>query len=187
MATAAKRLLTVDEFLSIAFSGDEGRRVELSNGAIRMMAGGSAAHARIQTRVLGALFAALRGTRCSPYGPDMGVRTHDLSLRYPDVSVFCGRDDPANDKLLEFDDPRLVVEILSPSTRDEDNGVKLREYQAMPSLDAILYVDPDTETIRLLTRTAGRGWNDADLPKGAAIVLAELGVTLTWDEIFGRR
>ena len=187
MATAAKRLLTVDEFLSLEFSGDEGRRVELSNGIIRMMAGGSAAHARIQSNVFGALFVALRGTGCSPYGPYMGVRTHDLSLRYPDASVFCGRDDPANDKLLEFDDPRLVVEILSPSTRDEDNGVKLREYQAMTSLDAILYVDPEAETIRLLTRTAGRGWNDDDPPKGAAVVLAELGVALTWDEIFGRR
>ena len=186
MATAAKRLLTVDEFLSLEFSGDEGRRVELSNGTIRMMAGGSAAHARIQTNVLGALFAALRGTGCSPYGPDMGIRTHDLSLRYPDVSVFCGRDDPVNDKLLEFDDPRLVVEVLSPSTRDEDNGVKLREYQAMPSLDAILYVDPDAETIRLLIRTAQRGWNDADLQRGEEVAFAALGVTLTWDEIFGR-
>ena len=186
MATAAKRLLSVEEFLEIEFSGDEGRRVELSNGVIRMMAGGSAAHARIQKNVFGSLYMALRGKGCSPYGPDMGVRTHDLSLRYPDVSVFCGRDDPAFDKLREFDDPRLVVEVLSPSTRTEDNDIKLREYQAMPSLEAILYVDPEAETVRLLTRMTLRGWSDMDIEKGQVAEFKTLGITLTWSDIFQR-
>ncbi len=186
MATAARRLLTVEEFLSLEFSGDEGRRVELSNGTIRMMAGGSVAHARVQQNISGALFVALRGGACSPYGPDMGVRTHDLSLRYPDVSVFCGRDAPEFDKLLECDDPKLVVEVLSPSTKREDVTIKLPEYQSIPSLDAILYVDPDDETIRLLTRTAPRGWSDVTLAKGEDVILPTLGVSLTRAEIFAR-
>jgi Uma2 family endonuclease len=186
MATAARRLLTVEEFLALEFSGDEGRRVELSNGTIRLMAGGSVAHARVQQNISGALFIALRGSFCRPYGPDMGVRTHDLSLRYPAVSVFCGRDKPEFDKLLECDDPKLVVEVLSPSTKREDVTIKLPEYQAITSLDAILYVDPDDETIRLVTRTAPRGWTDVTLSETEDVVLASLGVTLTRAEIFAR-
>ena len=105
MATNARRLLTVEEFLEIEFTGNEGHCLELDNGAIRLMAGGSAAHARVQTNILGNLFARLKGSGCSPYGSDMGVRTHDLSLRYPDVSVFCGRESPENDKLKHKFDP----------------------------------------------------------------------------------
>jgi Uma2 family endonuclease len=179
-------LLTVDEFLQLEFSGDEGRRVELDNGTIRMMAGGSAAHSRVQTNILVTLFERLRGSGCSPHGPDMGVRTHDLSLRYPDVSVFCGRDSEQNDKLLEFDDPRVVVEVLSPSTKDQDERVKLHEYCAITSLQAIIYVDPIAETIRLLTRTDSRGWSDETVAPGGDVTLAELSVTLTWAEIFAR-
>ena len=186
MATNARRLLTVEEFLEIEFTGNEGHCVELDNGTIRLMAGGSAAHARVQTNIIGTLFARLKGSGCSPYGSDMGIRTHDLSLRYPDVSVFCGREGPENDELKQFDDPKMVIEVLSPSTRREDETVKLYEYQAMASLDAILLVDPDTEAVRLLTRRDRGGWHDSDLEKGSNVVVAALGVTLTWTEIFAR-
>jgi Uma2 family endonuclease len=187
MATAARRLLTVEEFLALEFSGDEGRRIELSNGTIRLMAGGSIAHARVQQNISGLLFVALRESLCSPFGPDMGVRTHDLSLRYPDVSVFCGRDDPEFDKLLECNDPKLIVEVLSPSTKREDIGIKLPEYQSIASLDAILYVDPDAETIRLLTRTSSRGWSDENVEDGKDIILQALGVKLAWNDVFRRK
>ena len=186
MATNARRLLTVEEFLEIEFTGDEGHCLELDNGTIRLMAGGSAAHARIQANIFGTLFARLKGSGCRPYGSDLGVRTHDLSLRYPDVSVFCGRETPENDDLKQFDDPKMVVEVLSPSTRREDETSKLREYQAVASLEAILFVDPETEEIRLLTRRDGRGWKDKALDMESDVSIEALGISLTRAEIFAR-
>ena len=186
MATAARRLLTVEEFLELDIELEGVPRIELDNGVIWAMAGGSAAHSRVQRNVLSVLANKLRGTGCSPYGSDMGVRAHDLSLRYPDVSVFCGRDGPENDKLKQFDDPKLIVEILSPSTRRKDEDVKLPEYRAIRSLDAILYVDPDTEVVTLSTRTPGGGWRDVEIPKGEDVILPSLKVTLTRAEIFAR-
>ena len=186
MATAARRLLTVDEFLELEIELEGVPRVELDNGVIWAMAGGSAAHNRVQRNVLAALANRLRGTDCSPYGSDMGVRAHDLSLRYPDVSVFCGRDGPENDKLKQFDDPKLIVEILSPSTRRKDEDVKLPEYRAIPSLEAILYIDPDAEMVRLSTRTAGGGWRDFEIPTVEDVILSSLDIALTRAEIFAR-
>lgn len=186
MATNARRLLTVEEFLELEFSGDEGHCVELDNGTIRLMGGGSAAHARVQANILVNLFVQLKGSGCRPYGSDMGVRTHDLSLRYPDVSVFCGRGGPENDDLKQFDDPKMVVEVLSPSTRRDDEIVKLREYQAVASLEAILLVDPEAEEIRLLTRRDGRGWRDDTLAADNDVTVEALGITLTRAEIFAR-
>ncbi len=186
MATAARRLLTVEEFLELDIELEGVPRIELDNGTIWAMAGGSAAHNRVQRNVVSALANALRGSGCSPYGSDMGVRAHDLSLRYPDVSVFCGRDGPENDKLKQFDDPKLIVEILSPSTRRKDIDVKLPEYRAIQSLDAILYVDPDAETVILSTRTAGGGWRDVELTTNEDVALPSLDIILSRTEIFAR-
>jgi Uma2 family endonuclease len=186
MATAAKRLLSVEEFLELEFRFDEdvSPRIELDNGKILAMAGGSGLHSTIQGNIFGALMQRLKGSGCRPHGPDMGVRTHDLSLRYPDVSVFCGHQNPEDAKLRYYSDPKLVVEVLSPSTRRKDQGIKLTEYRAVPSLEAILYVDPDAQEIRLSTRTKLGGWQDHDLVKGEDVELGALNVTLGWQEIF---
>ena len=187
MATAASEpyRITVEQFLAIVWD-DPDAKAELDNGVIHMMAGGSAAHARIQGNVFATLFANLRGTGCRPYGSDMGIRTHDLALRYPDVSVFCGRDGPDNDRLQAFDDPKLVVEILSPSTKRRDIDRKLPEYRALPGLRHILYVDPEGEIVSLFTRTGPRAWNETEFSDGEQIDLTEFGLTLNWPDIFGR-
>lgn len=177
-------LLSVEEFLRIDFGPD--KKAELSNGVIRMMTGGTAAHNRVQGNVMAALHSALRGSGCSPYGSDMGVRMHDLSLRYPDVSVFCGREGPENDKLREFDDPEMVVEVLSPSTRREDLEVKLPEYKSVPTMQTILFIDPDAGTMRLLQRTGPAAWNDAELAAGSDVVLPQFGLTIAYDNLFAR-
>jgi Uma2 family endonuclease len=184
MATLAKRLIDVEEFLDIEFPTDT--RFELDNGVIKMMARGQAIHSRIQGNVLVALATKLRGTGCEPFGPNMGVKTSNLSLRYPDVSVFCGRGGPENDRLKAFDDPKLVVEVLSPSTRQDDIRIKLPEYRTMTSLDAILYVDPEEKTVHLETRDPTRGWVVTTAEPGGSTTLPLQEMVMTWEEIFGR-
>ena len=185
MATLAKHLVTVEEFLDMVFDTEE--RYELDNGVVRMMAGGLAIHARIQGNVFMALGQKLAGSGCAPFGPDMGVSTHRLSLRYPDVSVFCGREGPENDNLKAFDDPRLLVEVLSKGTRTRDVEVKLPEYRTIDALEAILYIDPDDESMHLETRDADRNWVVTTCNPKGAVTIAALALTLTWDDVFARR
>lgn len=189
MATAQPRLITVDEFLAIRWD-DSDMKAELDNGVIRimrMMAGGSVDHSRVQGNVFGALFNALRGSACRPHGSDMAVWIDELSLRYPDVSVFCGRDGTGDGSRRMLDDPKLVVEVLSPSTSEIDLGVKLDEYRSVASLAHILYIDPVAETVRALVRSQSEGWDDVDIASGGAVPLDALGVTLSWADIFSRR
>lgn len=190
MATAPSEpyRITVEQFLSIEWE-DSDTKAELDNGVIRiirMMAGGTADHSHVQGNVFASIFEKLRGSGCRPHGSDMAVLVDDYSVRYPDVSVFCGRNGPEYRKHKAFDDPKLVVEVLSPGTRDHDFDVKLPEYRAIPSLQAILYIDPEAETILLSTRSLGGGWRDVDIDAGEDVVLASLGITLTSAEIFAR-
>ncbi len=176
-------LLTARDFLEIDFGE---RKAELDNGVIRMMAGGSARHARVSGNIFLALANRLRGTGCTPYNSDMATRTHDLSVRYPDISVFCGRDSAEDDDRKAFDDPRVLVEVLSAGTARTDLRVKLYEYQALPSVDTILFVDIATERLRIVQRTGPHGWSDVTHDDPVDVALPALGIVLPHDEMFAR-
>ena len=176
-------LLTADDFLEIDF-GD--RRAELDNGVIRMMAGGTARHARVQGNIFAALAVMLRGSGCTPYNSDMATRTHDLSVRYPDVTVFCGRDGPEDDERKAFDDPRVVFEVTSASTSRTDLRIKLPEYKALPSVDTIIFVDLSTELLRVVQRTGPNDWAETGHDVPFDVPLPALGITLPHAEIFAR-
>lgn len=176
-------LLTAEEFLEIDFGE---RKAELDNGVIRMMAGGMARHARVQGNILVALSSRLRGTGCTPYNSDVAAQTHDRSIRYPDVAIYCGHDGAEDDESKAFDDPRIIFEVLSAGTARTDLRVKLEEYRAMDSVDTIVFVDIAAERVRIVQRTAAHGWNDVAHEKPQDVMLPSLDVTISHDEIFAR-
>jgi Uma2 family endonuclease len=175
-------LLTAREFLEIDFGE---LKAELDNGVIRMMAGGTARHARVQLNIQLALASRLRGTGCTPYGSDMATRTHDISIRYPDVTVFCGHDRADDDSAKAFDDPRIIFEVLSDGTARTDLRVKLVEYRALPSVETIVFVDITTEKLRVVQRTGPNSWSEVENSE-AAVPFPSFDFELPYEEIFAR-
>lgn len=176
-------LLTAEQFLAIDFGSDV--KAELDNGVIRMMAGGTAAHARVQGNVFAFLHQKLRGTGCRPYGSDMAVRTHGQSIRYPDVTVYCDEGKtPEDDKRKAFERPAVIVEILSAGTARTDLRVKLDEYKALPSVSTILFVDVTLERVRIVQRSAAGGWNDLPATEPVDVPLPAIDLILPHSEIF---
>ena len=97
---------------------------------ILMMAGASARHAAIAANFIAALMTRLRGGPCRPYGSDLAVRTAEVSVRCPDVGVNCSDDsldESGEANLLGV--PRVVFEVLSPSTASNDQITKSAEYR----------------------------------------------------------
>jgi Uma2 family endonuclease len=178
-------LLKAADFLEIDFGPD--RKAELDGGFIRMMAGGTRAHARVQANFMCELGNRLRGSGCRPYGSGMAIRIDDYSVRYPDVSVVCGDPaNPADDKRKAFDAPVVIIEILSPSTAAYDQDVKLKEYQSLAGVDTILFADPDSERCRIVQRIGPHGWRDERFDDPVDVALPALKITLTHSEIFAR-
>lgn len=184
MATATDDvLLTAEQFLEIDFGPD--KRAELDNGVIRMMTGGTRGHMRIGSNLMRFLGAALRGSGCRPYA-EAGVRTHAASVRYPDVMIVCGEDAEEDDALLTFDDPKVIFEILSPSTATRDRGIKLAEYRDVPTVDTIVLIDPVTKRITVAQRTTGEDWADHVLAADEPLKLPSVSLDLPQQEIFAR-
>ncbi|OQW41535.1 MAG: hypothetical protein A4S12_08100 [Proteobacteria bacterium SG_bin5] len=176
----ACRKMTVQEFLD-ADLGDA--KAELVDGVIFMMAGGSAQHAAIATNLIALLRTRLRGQGCRPYGSDLAVQTGDFSIRFPDVSVYCGTR-PRDPSAKLIGDPVVLFEILSPSTAALDQRDKLPEYRALEGVQTIVLIDPERQRCRLVERTGPEAWRDAWLPEGADLPIAALDVTLPHGEIF---
>lgn len=98
------------------------------------------------------------------------------------MGIDCGK--PAEDSLMA-DKPSLVVEVLSPTTGGFDLTMKLTEYQRLPSLDYIVFVDTESPTVHLYRRSEGDLWQD-DVIKGldAVVELGKLKISLPLREIY---
>ena len=175
------RLLTAEEFLRIDFGPD--MKAELDDGLIRMMGGGTREHAGVQANLLAFARTALRGSGCRPYGSDMAVRTHDRSVRYPDLTIDCNSPGDRPDDVV-LSDPRIIVEVLSPSTRRSDLSIKKDEYRAIPSIDTIAFIDVEEETLSIHQRI-DRGWTET-LFSAVDLALPSIGLTIPHAEIFAR-
>ncbi|HEX8443437.1 MAG TPA: Uma2 family endonuclease [Allosphingosinicella sp.] len=175
--------ITADEFLLMDF-GD--KKVELVDGVIRAMTGGKRAHFRIQRNLVRYLGQALRRSGCGVYA-EFGLRLSDATVRYPDVAVECGRpDDLEHDDDLVLQRPAVLFEVLSPSTKDRDQTTKLQLYAEIESVETIVFVDPDAETVRIVQRLGPTSWRNELFPQATDVFLPSLGVTIPKEEIFAR-
>jgi Uma2 family endonuclease len=177
--------MSIAEFF--AYRGEEGVRYELVDGVlVRAMTGASQRHDLVLVNILATLHAKLRGSLCRASTDDLAVVVPNGNVRRPDVSVSCGKLD---DRSQQLADPRMVVEVLSPSTRGIDLVRKLEEYKSVPGLSYILLVEPDVPHA-LLWRRGAAGWEleevqgldgGFDLPDiEASLAMAELNDRLTF-------
>lgn len=181
MGEAAPSALSVDAFY--AWVSSQELKYELVDGApVIMMAGASRRHDRIAANAIRVIGNQLRGKDCQPFTSDTFVAIPAGNRRLPGLGVDRG---PFDDDAVEAGDPRLVVEILSPTTRAFDRSEKLEEYKTVESLDYILLVDPDSPQVRLFRRNADRSWMSNRLAGLDAVLdLPLLSVSLTLAEIY---
>ena len=125
--------MTVDEYLEFEESSQV--RHEYVNGAIYPMCDVSVAHARIALGLVIAVGDHLRGGPCEPFSTNLKqlIRTDlDEIFYYPDMMVACQREDWGPDFVRN---PKLVAEILSPSTQHIDRREKAMTYRRIDSVE----------------------------------------------------
>lgn len=160
-------------------------RLEFVNGEVYAMAGGTDNHNRISVNVLGELHQALKGKPCEPFAVDMKLRIEfgmDEIGYYPDVMVVC---DPGDRNKLHRTSPKIIFEVLSKSTRRIDMREKLLAYQAIPSLE--VYVMIEQSFMRaMIHRRSNNWWPEIIEGNDAAITLDEIGVKLSFADVYAR-
>jgi Uma2 family endonuclease len=142
MSALPKRLLSASEYLVIERAAEF--RSEFFQGEMFAMAGASREHNGVKEKIIGELYAQLRGGSCRTLSSDQRVMVDATGLyTYPDIVIRCGPgeyDPKDRDTLLN---PTAIIEILSPSTERYDRVAKFRNYRQIPSLKEYILVAQD--------------------------------------------
>src|SRR5438105_2747698 len=130
---------------------------EFRGGEILAMSGASPEHALITANTLRAIGNALSGSPCRVYSSDLKIAVGpNPDVVYPDGSVVCGPLEfhPADPKRRLVTNPRLVVEVLSPTTEGYDRGDKFRLYRGIPSLAEYVVISQSAPVVETFLRQA---------------------------------
>lgn len=113
----------------------------------------------IVSNVNASLHSQLTEKPCQAFATDLRVKVSRTGLyTYPDVGVVCGDpafDDEHRDTLLN---PKILIEVLSPSTEAYDRGKKTAHYRTIESLAEYLLVAQDQPRIEQFIRQSSGDW-----------------------------
>ena len=173
---------TADEFIAWAEAQPTGR-FELFNGEIVAMASERVNHARAKSSAWLALRLAIaaRGLDCEALPDGMALQIDERSVYEPDVLVRCGPRLPGD--AVKLDDAVIVVEIISPSSRNVDTGLKFTGYFRLPGLRHYLIVDTVNRNL-LHHRRDERGEITSRVLRAGPLALDPPGVEIDVGEIF---
>jgi Uma2 family endonuclease len=179
---ARRHRFTAAEYL--AWERDQPTKHEYFRGEVFAMAGASARHSHLCSRVNRALDEALGPRGCYVLSSDQrGSVDHGERYVYPDVTVVCGAPVIERDDVLT--NPTMIVEVLSRSTEPNDRGSKWQSYQQLGSLTDCVLVAQWAPRIEHFVRDGNGGWSYRSAGPGERIVLAN-GDALEVDAVFAR-
>ncbi|TFF17865.1 Uma2 family endonuclease [Jiella endophytica] len=182
-AKTIKRM-TAEEFY--AWQLEQDQNYELVDGIpvlpAKAMTGASRRHDIITFNILSLLRQKLRGKPCRPHTDDMTVRNPSGNIRRPDVIVDC-KGGP--DRSMETGEPRVLFEVLSPSTMAFDRFRKVEEYKTNDSVRVVLLVASESSEVIVWRRDGEGGWH-SEIVEGldATIALPEIGCELGMAEVY---
>ncbi len=186
MTTSAHRVeYTYAEYLALEAASNV--KHEYLDGQIYGMAGGTPQHAALAATIIGMLFSQLLGGRCRAFDSDLRVRVKQTGLAtYPDVTVVCGPREHHPEDAHAVTNPTVVFEVLSPSTRNYDQGEKLDHFMKVPSLMHYVTVEPTTRRVDVWSRrTAGAAEStQAVATSGDEAALSAIGASLDVDALY---
>jgi Uma2 family endonuclease len=179
-----KKFYSIQEYLEMENEALE--KHEYYKGEIFAMSGAGARHNIISVNIISALKISLKGKKCRPYGSDMRVNIPENSLfTYPDISIFCGEVITLREDENTAIQPTVIIEILSPSTRNYDRGEKFMLYRAIPSLKEYILVDSESIHVEHFAINKEGLWQLKELNNpGEEIFLETLSIKLSLEEIY---
>jgi len=146
------------------------------------MSGASDNHNKITQNTAFALTTQIRkhDFPCFAYTSDMKVKVNNKNFFYPDVMVVCDRNDTKDDYYKTS--PKLIVEVLSKSTRRKDKMVKRLHYQNLASLEEYVLIEQTHCEIEVFRKN--KAWNPQYYYLGDEITFESLDLTIPVEELY---
>ena len=153
------------------------------------MSGASLAHVFIVANLIIELGRQLSGTPCAAVSNDLRLYVKDRAMfTYPDVIVLC----PASENFFDAEqdtllDAVVIVEVLSPSTRNYDRGEKFLYYRSLPSFTDYLLIAQDSIRAEHHHRQPDNSWLMREYTSGDDVLLfPSIGCQLKLGSLYER-
>jgi Uma2 family endonuclease len=157
MAQPLKQFFTPDEYFFYEDRADY--KSEYLQGQIYMMAGGSPDHSLIAANITTILNIALASTNCRTYNSDLKVGSKPKDFfTYPDITVVCGKLEFVEGRNDTITNPKIIVEVLSPSTNKYDRTTKFDFYKELDEFETYILIDSAKLEVEVRQRVAGQQW-----------------------------
>jgi len=131
---------TIEEYLQMEEASDV--KHEYYQGEIFAMSGPKVQHNIVPGNLYVSLHNKLKGSNCKLFYSDQRIMAEAINfLTYPDISIICDDIQTLNNDEWNVTNPRVVIEVLSPSTKNYNRGDKFMLYRSIPTLQEYILVD----------------------------------------------
>ena len=151
---------TVDEYLARELAATE--RHEFHDGEILAMSGGSMEASLITANFIRRAGNALDGKPCRVFESNLRVRIASQNRYvYPDSLIICGtvEFDPLDSKRHTILNPKVIIEVLSPSTEAYDRGDKFASYREIRTLEEYVMISQHRANVESWLRQPDGDWS----------------------------
>ncbi len=158
MSSAPQQRYTVDEYHQYLLQSEQ--RLEYYFGEIFAMPGGTPKHTQICTNIVGVLHAQLRGKPCRVLSSEQSIKLNDSMYSFADALIVCGEPRFEQRLVSSLINPKVIVEVLSPSSATYDRGTKFKYYKDIASFTDYLLVAQDEARIEHWQRDEFGEWHE---------------------------
>jgi Uma2 family endonuclease len=182
MGALAVGRITVEEYFAMAEASD--LPLEYHDGEVFPRVEATLQHAIISVNASRRLAERLDGSPCIAAG-NLHVRTSASNYVIPDITVVCGGFTLAAESKDAATNPKVIVEILSPTTADFDHGGKFALYCQLPSFTEYVLIAQDAPNIEVFFKVSDVKWILTKYDGIQSIVKIEsLGIEIPASEIY---
>ena len=172
-----------EEYLSLEYENTV--RHEYRRGLVYAMAGGSDDHDELSLNLIELLRQKVRDGGCSVWSGNVKVNYTDTFFYYPDAFVTCDPRDK-NDRYVKRY-PKLIAEVLSPTTEKFDRNEKFEDYRQLESLEEYVLIAQDrmwVECRRRVKNGSGERWETVVYGAGERVMLQSIELEVAIEELY---
>ena len=155
--------MTLAEYLELENASDECH--EFYGGEVFEVENASFRHQQIVSNFTASSATVLRanGCRLHTHGTRVATAPEDGLITYPDLVILCGQPRFLQTDPNALTNPKAIVEVLSPTTKEYDRGSKFKLYRGIASLEEYVTIQQDFPAVEHHIKQPNGAWLTYDL------------------------
>jgi Uma2 family endonuclease len=186
MQVTQKRYYSPEEYLVLEEAANY--KSEYIDGEIVPMAGGSTNHNRIAGNFYAALNFAFKTEGYEVFMSDVRLWISKRRIyTYPDVMVVAEEPEYYNNRTDTITNPRVIIEVLSASTKGYDRSKKFEAYRTIPTFEEYLLLDQTRVYIEHFSKTDNKRWSFCDYDESDEVIaLSSVSFEISLTDIYNK-